>query len=285
MIIDTHTHFGDPAYPKHDLYRTAMPETYKALAIPEGVTGTVVVESGGQIEDNQWVIDLAADDPFIVGLVGLLDPFSDQFASDLDRFCASPLFNGFRLHMDCCQDYSGKPQQSKDNISEKLLESLELLRGKDRTLDFHGDYLALDYVAELARRVPGLRLVLNHIVECRPIDGKEPNPQWAQCVRDIARFPNIWCKVSALVQMTDIVPAPADVAFYRPVLDVLWDVFGEDRLIYASNWPQIERVSNFATAHRIVARYFEGRGTEAAEKYFWKNSKVAYQWVDRTTAP
>ena len=82
--------------------------------------------------------------------------------------------------------------------------------------------------------------------------------------------------------MTETVPAPADVEFYRPVLDVLWNAFGEDRLIYASNWPQIERVSDFATAHRIVARYFEGKGTGATEKYFWKNSRAVYRWVDRT---
>ena len=280
MIIDTHTHFGDPAHPKHDLYRTYMPETYKAVAVPEGVTGTVIVESGGEIEGNQWDIDLAADDPFIVGLVGHLDPFSDHFARDLDRFSASPLFCGFRLHMNCCRDYV-EPEQSMENVSEVLLASLGLLKAKDLTLDFHCGHTALDYVAELVRQVPGLRVVLNHCVEPRPVDGKEPNREWADCVREIAAFPNIWCKISALVQMTEIVPAPGDVEIYRPTLDVLWNAFGEDRLIYASNWAQIERVSDFATAHRIVARYFEGKGTGASEKYFWKNSKDVYRWVDR----
>ena len=74
MIIDTHTHFGDPARPKEDLYRTQLPETYKAVAIPEGITGTVVTESSQDVEDNQWTLDQADKDPFIVGLIGHLDP-------------------------------------------------------------------------------------------------------------------------------------------------------------------------------------------------------------------
>ncbi len=281
MIIDTHTHFGDPAHPHPLLYRTALPETYKALAVPEGVTGTVVVESCRGLEDDQWVLDQAAKDPFIVGLVGQLDPFTDQFVRDLDRFAASPLFNGFRLHMNCCRDYSGTPRQTRDDLSPRLLASLELLVGRDLALDFHGSYPDLDYVATLLHRIPGLRVVLNHIAEGRPIDGKEPNPEWARRVRDIAVWPQVYCKVSALVQMTTTLPAPADVEFYRPVLEVLWNAFGPDRLIYASNWPQIERFSDFATAHRIAARYFEDKGGEAAAKFFWKNSRAVYRWVER----
>ena len=90
MIIDTHTHFYDPfrpqgvPWPEKDdeiLYRRALPEDYKALAVPEGVTGTVMVECSPWVEDNQWVLDLAATDPFIVGLVGHLEPDDPDFAT------------------------------------------------------------------------------------------------------------------------------------------------------------------------------------------------------------
>ena len=281
MIIDTHTHFGDPAHPNPLLYRTVLPQVYKDVAIPEGVTGTIHTETAREIEENQWIIGLAEEDPFIVGLVGHLDPFSDRFASDLERDAASPIFRGIRLHMNCCHEYSGHPRQSLDNISEKLLESLELLRVRDLVLDFHGGHAELGYVAEIVRRLPGLPVVLNHIAEGSPIDGGPPDPEWVRNMRAIAVVPSICCKVSALVQMAATVPAPADVEFYRPTLDVLWNLFGEDRLIYASNWPQIERVSDFATAHDIVARYFEGKGVGSTEKYFWRNAKSVYRWVDR----
>ena len=112
MIIDTHTHFYDPTRPEgvpwpnpndEVLYRRVMPEDYKALAVPEGVTGTVVVEASKWLEDNQWILDLAAAEPFIVGFVGHLEPTAD-FKNNLNRFSANPLFRGIRLgsgHLQC----------------------------------------------------------------------------------------------------------------------------------------------------------------------------------------
>ena len=131
MKIDTHTHFGGPSRPKELLYRTELPEVYKAVAIPEGVTGTVVTESSEDIEDNQWTLDQADKDPFIVGLIGHLDPFSEVFDRDLDRFAADSRFCGFRLHTNCCHRYTGHPHQGVDTIPERLLESLAKLVKKD----------------------------------------------------------------------------------------------------------------------------------------------------------
>ena len=71
MIIDTHTHFYDPTRPQgvpwppkenQLLYRTVLPADAQALAAPVGVTGTVVVEASAWLEDNQWILDLAAND-------------------------------------------------------------------------------------------------------------------------------------------------------------------------------------------------------------------------------
>src|SRR5215467_10014461 len=103
MIIDTHTHFYDPTraqgvpWPEPGdevLYRRVLPEDYKRLAVPEGVTGTVVVEASQWLEDNQWILDLAAREPFIVGFVGNLQPGAQDYAASLDRFAANPLFRG-----------------------------------------------------------------------------------------------------------------------------------------------------------------------------------------------
>src|SRR5262245_50765938 len=82
-IIDCHTHFYDPTRPegvpwpsKDDklLYRPVLPADFIAIARPLSVTGTVVVEASPRVEDNQWVLDRAAEEPFIVGLVGNLAP-------------------------------------------------------------------------------------------------------------------------------------------------------------------------------------------------------------------
>src|SRR5262245_1657434 len=81
--IDAHTHFYDPTRPegipwpsKTDklLYRKVLPEHFLAVARPCGVVGTVVVEASSRVEDNQWLLDLAVKEPFVVGVVGRLTP-------------------------------------------------------------------------------------------------------------------------------------------------------------------------------------------------------------------
>ena len=78
--------------------------------------------------------------------------------------------------------------------------------------------------------------------------------------------------------MTVDTPAPADLEIYRPALDVLWDAFGADRLLYGSNWPQIERVSDFDTAHALVAQYFGEKGSVVEENFFGKNAQRIYKF-------
>ena len=70
--------------------------------------------------------------------------------------------------------------------------------------------------------------------------------------------------------------APRDTAYYLPVLDHLWECFGEDRLIYGSNWPVSDRGAPYEVVFKIVHEYFTSKGRDAAEKYFWRNATVAY---------
>ena len=276
MIVDTHTHFGDPENPRPLLFRTELPEAYKAVAIPEGITGTIVTESIADIEDNQWNLNLADSDPFVVGVIGFLDPFLSRFGADLDRFSTDKRFCGIRLHHNCCHEYHNGFRQSLDNIPDVLLINLSRLVQKNCSLDVHGGCEDFTYYEELNRHVDGLRMVINHIGECRPLNGKSPNKAWTVSIKRIARRPNIYCKVSAMVQMTEMSPAPSNLEIYRPALDVLWNAFGASRLIYASNWPQIERVSDFHTSHSIVARYFGEKGSKAEEQFFCGNAAEVY---------
>ena len=100
MIIDTHIHIYDPTRPEgvpfpepdDEIYRRVMPEDYRALVASEGVTGAIIVEASTWVEDNQWVLDVIEDDPFIVGLVGNLDPRAEDFGDHLNRLSPNPLF-------------------------------------------------------------------------------------------------------------------------------------------------------------------------------------------------
>ncbi len=278
-IIDTHTHFYDPAraggvpWPgKGDalLHRTTLPADYRAQPVPQPVTGTVVVEASPLVEDNQWILDLAAKDKFIVGFVGNLKPGEDVFAGNLKRFAANPFYRGIRVNEGALRAGLG---------NDAFLADIKRLADADLELDVNGGPTLLPEVVRLAKELPSLRIVINHLANTR-IDGKSVSPIWRGDMEAAAKFPHVFLKVSALVEGTgkNDGSAPRDVEFYRPWLDAAWNAFGPDRLIYGSNWPVSARFAPLATVQGIVHDYFAARGREALEKFFAKNAQAAYRW-------
>jgi len=205
---------------------------------------------------------------------------SDKFHGQLARFTDNPKFCGIRIHT---LDHGSVKNESR------FIQNMRLLADAGRSLDVHVSHYDLSPLHSVAEQVPSLRMVLNHIAEGRMVNDP-PNEEWANNISAFSKYPQISVKVSALVQMTDegqpdaevdfhvnrAVPAPSDPEHYRPVIDVVWNAFGEDRLIYASNWPQIERVSDYATELDIVRTYFDRKGSTASEKFFWRNAREFY---------
>lgn len=277
-IVDTHTHFYDPTRPqgvpwpekgRTKLYRRVMPGDYPAR---KSVAGTVVVEASPWLEDNQWVLDLAEKEPFIVGLVGNLKPGLPEFEGHLRRFAANPLFRGLRV----------RDRGLGEGVEwGALVADLKRMAGRDLVLDVNVPFKKLPDVERAAREVPDLGVVINHVALAR-IDGRAVDAEWERQVRALARLPRVHMKISGLVEATGRTDAaPRDLAFYRPWLDVLWDAFGEDRLVYGSNWPVCELFAPLEAVQGLVAEYFAARGRTALEKVFFRNSKAVYRWVER----
>ncbi|MBI3879977.1 MAG: amidohydrolase family protein [Verrucomicrobia bacterium] len=281
-IIDPHTHYYDPSRPggvpwppKNDalLYRTVRPADYRALPVPQKVDGTVVVEASALVEDNPWILDLAANDPFIVGFVGNLPVGTEPFDGYLARFVHNKLFRGLRI--------SGKALE-KGLTNRDFLDDLHEIADHDLSLDLVHLADTLDEVPKLARTVPNLRIVVDHVANVN-INGKTPPEDWRDQVHALAEHRNVFMKVSGLVEGSGRKngDAPADVDFYRPVLDTVWTALGPDRLIYASNWPVSERFAPLSRVEEIALGYFRAKGQGTMDKVFWKNSHTAYKWVKR----
>jgi predicted TIM-barrel fold metal-dependent hydrolase len=271
-IIDTHTHFYDPTRPqgvpwpgKNDvaLYRPILPDEFRKLAEPHGVAGTIVVEASPWVEDNQWLLDLAEKTKYIVGVVGQLDPAAESFEKYILRFARNPLYRGIRI------SHGALPNGLKGN----LVERCKLLIDHDLELDVNGGPDMPAQVAILAEKLPGLRIVINHCANVG-IDGKATPTKWREGMAAAARRSNVFCKVSAL-------PAAMRVDHYRPVLDALWTLFGEDRLLFGSNWPVSNRGEQFGAVLGFVHEYFAEKGVAATKKFFHNNSQVAYAWRPR----
>jgi predicted TIM-barrel fold metal-dependent hydrolase len=281
-LIDTHTHFYDPTRPagvpwpaREDrlLYRPVLPEHFRRLTRPLGVTGNVAVEASPWVEDNQWLLDLADRDTVILGVVGRLLPAGDDFARDLRRFARHPRFRGIRIT-------GAELQQGLER--RPFRHAMGLLAENDLALDVNGGPALPPDVARLARQQPDLRVVINHAANV-PVDGRAVPRDWLRGMTAAAERPNVYCKASALVEGTgrNAGNAPRDGAHYRPVLDALWEAFGADRLLYGSNWPVSERSAGYDVVLRIVRDYFAGKGPRARDKFFALNAAAVYKWPRR----
>jgi predicted TIM-barrel fold metal-dependent hydrolase len=271
--IDTHTHFYDPTRPQgvpwpkpteRLLYAPFLPADFRATAAPHRVVGTVVVEASPWLEDNQWLLDLGQRTPEIVAVVGHLKVGQPDFAAHLKRFAADPLFRGLRIGADVLN--------SQDIPA--VAADLRRIADAGLSLDVIGRSAIVAPTARLARALPTVNIIVNHL----------PFPEWDQkpaemraALGSLAESKNVFIKVSDVVRRVNG-EVVIDAAFYQPALDVLFDRFSSERLIYASNWPVSERVAPYATVHRVVKDYFSAKGESAAERFFWRNSLVAYRW-------
>ena len=161
-IVDTHTYFYDPARKEGvpwpgkgtPLFRTVLPKDWLAVASPHGVREAVVVEASAWLEDNAWILDLAAQEKSIVGFVGHLSPQEVDFAKHLKRFAANPIFRGIRV--------SGA--DFLDNVDKAEFRSgIALLADMGLELDLNGPVAMHAPAAKLAAAVPALRIVIDHV--------------------------------------------------------------------------------------------------------------------------
>jgi len=285
QILDAHVHFYDPARPQGvpwppkteaRLYRRTLPPDYKDQPQPHPVGGTVVVEASPWLDDNEWILNLADRDRLIAGFVGNLQIGDDNFEKHVRRLKDHWLFRGLRIRDE---------EASKSLHDPKLRKRFKLMADLDLALDINGPPTVLLHAASLAQDVPKLRIVVDHMANPQ-IDGRAPNSDWVLLLRAAARHKNVFCKVSGLVEGTGrndgTVPHSPD--FYRPVLNALWDVFGEDRLIYGSNWPVSSLYADLATVQTIPYEFFKSKGLPVLEKVFSANAKRAYKWAKRTDA-
>jgi L-fuconolactonase len=250
------------------LYRPVLPPEFERLARPLGVAGTVVVEASPWEEDNQWVLDLARREPVILGLVGHLKPGQPGFQAQLKRFAANPRFRGVRTGLWDIKVQPANPDFVNDlrDLAQQGL-ALDLLVGPDQ----------LSVVAELAAKVPEFIMVIDHCANVR-VDGGTPPGSWTTGIRSVARQANVQMKMSGLVEGTGRTDgfAPRATEYYRPVLDVIWEAFGEERLLFGSNWPVSARFADYATVLQIARSYVEARGKRAADRVLRLNAQRVY---------
>jgi predicted TIM-barrel fold metal-dependent hydrolase len=282
-VIDTHIHLFDPGRsqgvpwpPKNSkIYKAALPDRYRALVKPFNVKGAIMVECSPWFDDNQWVLDLIQKDPIMVGMIGDLEPDHAEFPKQLERFRKNPLYLGIRYGNLWDRNFHAKVSDPA------FLKGVKLLADAGLTMDTaNPDPPLIADLLRLTERVPNLRLVVDHLPKLEVPKDAAARKAYEKDLTELAKRPLSYSKVSAVLRTVDG-KVPTDLAFYKDRLDFLFGAFGEDRVVYGSDWPNSDLTAEYPAVFKIVSDYFATKTPAQREKYFWRNSVKAYRWKKR----
>lgn len=272
MKLDSHQHFWNydaaeyPWIPSGSpLHRNWLPSDLAPLLAQANLDGCIAVQARQTLEESRWLLALADENPIIKGVVGWVDLRSPSVEVDLATLSAHPKFRGVR-HV--VQD---EPDPNF-MLGEDFLRGIGKLRAFGLTYDILIFPHQLPAAIELARRFPDQPFVLDHIAK-PPIKAGTLSP-WRELIKELAAFPHVSCKVSGMVTEADHAAwHPSD---FAPYLDVVGEAFGEDRLMYGSDWPVCLFAGSYAQIFDLAGLTTRNFTADAKAKFLGGNAARFY---------
>jgi len=268
MHIDAHQHFwiyNQPEYGWIDetmgpIRRDFLPADLKPQLQQAGFQGSVAVQVRQTLDETRWLLELAENNAFILGVVGWVDLRSPRVRDELKLFAGKSKLVGIR-HI-----VQGEP--------DDFLHQADFLHGISMLEEFDLAYDVLIYprhlsqAAEFVARFPRQRFVLDHLAK-PPIKSGAVDA-WARGMRELAAFPNVSAKLSGLVTEADWQAwKPEDV---RPYLDVAFEFFGPTRLMIGSDWPVCTVAASYARVMNLIKDYLRSSTVEDRESVLGGNA-------------
>jgi L-fuconolactonase len=188
---------------------------------------TVAVQAAGGDAETGFLLAPAAAHPWIAGIVGWVPlDRTDLAARMLDDLGAQPKLVGIRhlINVEPDPDWI---------LRAAVLEGLRLLEQRGLAFDYVGILPRhLAHVPVPAERLPGLRIVIDHLAK-PPIMAGAFEP-WASQLAAAAAGPNVYAKLSGLDAGDANRWSAADLARW---VDHALRCFGAERLMFGSDWP------------------------------------------------
>jgi L-fuconolactonase len=273
MRIDAHQHFWryDPvsySWITDDmsvLRRDFLPVDLLTELAANGIDASLAVQADQSERDTLFLLDLAAKNPAIAGVVGWADLCSPSVSERLKYFSQFEKLCGFRHVVQAEPD---------DNfmLREDFQRGISALAEFDFTYDILIYPKQLRAAIALTERFPKQRFVVDHIAKPE-IKARKLSP-WADQIRAIAANPNVFCKVSGMITEADWHNWRAD--DFRPYLDVVFEAFGPDRLLFGSDWPVCLVAGTYNRVKQLVQDYTCGYSDVEKAKVFGTNAVQFY---------
>ncbi len=275
-VVDSHHHFWNPAeraYPWMEgltaLQRPYGADDMRPLLEAAGVDYTVIVQTVSDLQETREFLQIAAETDFVAGVVGWVDltnPDIDQTLRSLKDRPDGHYLVGIRhqVHDERDIDYlrRGSVQRGISAIGAAGLVYDLLLKPP-----------YIDAAVACASALPDTRFVIDHIAKPN-IAGHEIEP-WASGMRALAGLPNVWVKVSGMIEEAGWTTwRPDDI---RPYVEMVLEWFGPDRLIFGSNWPVCLVAGSYAQVYDVLSEALVGITERERSRIFGGNAIAAYR--------
>lgn len=274
MRIDAHHHFWRYSATEYDwispamavIQRDFLPADLRPELASVGIDGTVVVQARQHDDETRWLLNLAADYDFIKAVVGWIDLRADDLAQQLGRYRNTPVLKGFRHVLE------GEPEPDF-MLQDDFVRGVTTLAEHGYSYDLLVHAGQLPQTVELVRRLPVMRLVVDHLA--KPDIKHQSWQRWHEGITELASFEHLYCKVSGMVTEADWHNWTA--ADFEPYLNHIFRAFGPHRVMFGSDWPVCRVAGEYGQTYQLVADYVRQHYPDHEAAIFGGNAVVFYR--------
>jgi len=271
-MIDAHVHFWK-YNPIKDawitdemglLQRNFFLQDLQPVLHENGVTGIIAVQADQSENETDFLLRLANKNPFIKGIVGWVDLQNKNLEDKLLYWSEYPVIKGFRHIV----------QAESDGFlrKEAFVNGIKLLKSFDFTYDILIYPNQLKEAIQFVNKYPNQKFILDHCA--KPCIRDQKINEWKIEIKEIAKNENVYCKVSGLV--TEAKWNEWKTEDLYPYLDVVFESFGTDRILFGSDWPVILLSSTYNKWKNLLEKYMLQFSDEEKQKVFDTNAIKFY---------
>jgi L-fuconolactonase len=272
--IDSHQHFWKYHPNTHEwigpsmeaIKKDFLPADLYPLLQKNTMDGCIAIQAQQSETETLFLLDLAKQHPFIKGVVGWLDLCAEDIGEKLQEYAKNPLLKGLRhVVQDEPDDYF--------MLRPEFQRGLSLLEKYDLTYDILIYPKHLSPALELVKLFPGQSFVLDHMAKPN-INGKM-DPHWEHYMGELGKRNNVHCKASGMV--TEAAWGKWSKSDFIPYLDVVFDSFDTERIMFGSDWPVCLLSAEYEQVKDILIQYLTKYPKETQEQVMGLNAQKFYR--------
>jgi L-fuconolactonase len=276
MKLDSHQHFWKYSPQQHNwiddsmvsLKRDFLPNDLEPHLIENKIEACVVVQADQSEKETEFLLELATQYEFIKGVVGWVDLRAKNVEERLQFYSQNQYFKGVRHIVQ---------SEKQDFLLDPAFQNGI---GKLGNLNLTYDLLIYSHqigaAIKLVSQFPNQKFVLDHLAKPNIVNGKiDP---WKNQIQRLAQFSNVSCKISGMVTEADHSQwKPSD---FIPYLDIVFDAFGENRILFGSDWPVCLLAASYQEVYQLITDYTVNFSLEQRDKLFGANAERFYNIIN-----